>query len=124
MTYFWLFGFLALSVPIFNIYVIRQVKRSNLKRKWLKYLAIVVFNVSSINYEALNGLSFELFNLQILLGMSFNYMGYLNAAWSFGLPFGSLYWFWKLRQKKDEVIELSNDQNLENEQINENDIKH
>ena len=33
MVYFWLFGLLAIMVPIFNIYVIRLIKRSDLSRK-------------------------------------------------------------------------------------------
>jgi hypothetical protein len=37
MTTFWLFGMLALGVLVLNILAIRSVKRSNLKRKWLKY---------------------------------------------------------------------------------------
>lgn len=104
MTFFWLFGLLAIVVPIFNIYVIRQVKRSQRNRKWLKYLAIVVFNVPAITYTAVGGLSVQPLNFQILLGISFSYMGYLNSAWTFGLPLGGLYWFWRLRQK-ERVVE-------------------
>lgn len=104
MTFFWLFGLIAIVVPIFNIYVIRQVKRSQRKRKWLKYLAIVIFNVPAITYTAIGGLSVQPLNFQILLGISFSYMGYLNSAWTFGLPLGGLYWFWRLRQK-EKVVE-------------------
>ena len=45
MTIFWLFGLIALCVPIFNIFVIRQIKRSDLKKKWLKYIAVIFLNV-------------------------------------------------------------------------------
>ena len=112
MTYFWLFGLLAICIPIFNIYVIRQIKRSNLKRKWLKYIAVILLNVPAIQYAAVSGLSFKLLNFQILLGVSFSYMGYLNSYLAFGIPLGGLYWFWKLR-RKNEVIEpeTSTDQN-------------
>lgn len=105
MTIFWLFGLLAISIPIFNIYVIRKVIKSNLKRKWLKYLAIVFFNVPAIGYAAAAGFSFKLLNFQIMLGISFSYMGYLNSSWIFGVPLGGLYWLWKLKRNKDEEIE-------------------
>ena len=32
-------------------------------------------------------------------------MGYLNSAWTFGLPLGGLYWFWKLKQKSELTAE-------------------
>lgn len=99
MTIFWLFGLLAISVPIFNIFVIRQIKRSQLNRKWLKYIAVLFLNVPAITYAAVSGLSFKLLNFQILFGISFGYMGYLNSYWTFGIPLGGLYWFWKLKNK-------------------------
>lgn len=101
-TYFWLFGLFAICIPIFNIYVIIQVKRSGLKRKWLKYIMIVIFNVPTITYMAINGLSFKLLNFQFLLGVSFNLMGYVNSFISIGIPIGGLYWIWKLYKLKTE----------------------
>jgi hypothetical protein len=123
MTLLWLFGLLAICIPIFNIYVISQIKRSALKKKWLKYIAVIFLNTPAITYAAVNGLSFKLINLQILLGVSFGYMGYLNSYWTFGIPLGGLYWFWKLRQAKQVVIEpeITSDQNIENEPIIDND---
>lgn len=117
MTYFWLFGLLAICIPIFNIYVIRQLKQSDLKRKWFKYIAVIFLNVPAISYAAVYGLSFKLLNFQILLGVSFGYMGYLNSYWTFGIPLGGLYWFWKIRQRKNERIEknLATDKNIEND---------
>lgn len=105
MTVFWLFGLLAICIPIFNIYVIRQIKRSDLKKKWLKYIAVILLNVPAITYAAVNGLSFNLLSFQILLGVSFGYMGFLNSYWAFGIPLGGLYWFWKLKQRKIKVTE-------------------
>ncbi|WP_299122216.1 hypothetical protein [uncultured Tenacibaculum sp.] len=105
MTLFWLFGILAICVPIFNIWIIRKIKKSNLKRKWLKYIAVIFLNVPAITYSAVYGLSFNLLSFQILFGISFSYMGYLSSVWSFGIPLGGLYWLWKLNKKpKDEVI--------------------
>jgi nitrate reductase NapE component len=115
MTIFWLFGLLAICVPIFNIFVIREIKRSDLRKKWLKYVAVIFLNVPAITYAAVGGLSFKLLNFQILLGISFGYMGFLNSYWSLGIPLGGLYWFWKLRTKKIEIqhASISVDQDIE-----------
>jgi len=105
ITLFWqfwqfrLFGLFVICVPIFNIYVIRQIKRSNLKKKWLKYIAVIFLNVPAITYAIVNGLSLQLLKNQILLGVGFGYEGYINYYLAFGIPLGGLYWFWKLRQK-------------------------
>lgn len=104
MLLFWLFGFIPLTVLFFNIYVIRQIKKSNYLKKRLKYIAILFFNVPAISYAAVEGLSFKLLNFQILFGISFSAMGYLGSVWTFGIPLGGLYWLWKLRQRKDDVF--------------------
>lgn len=100
MLWFWLFGILALCVPVFNIWIIRKIKKSNLKKKWLKYIAVIFLNVPAITYSAVYGLSFSLLSFQILLGISFSYMGFLSSTWTFGIPLGGLYWLWKLNKKK------------------------
>jgi len=105
MTSFWLFGILALCIPIFNIYVLIQIMRSSLNKKWLKCIAIILLNVPAITYTAVNGLSFNLLSFQFLLGISFDYTSVLNSYWTFGIPIGGLYWLWKLRQIKNEAIE-------------------
>jgi len=104
MAYFWLFGLFAICIPVFNIYIIRQIKRSDLKRKWLKYIAVILLNVPTITYAAVNGLSFDLLHFQAL-GIGFGYMGYLNSYWTFGIPLGGLYWFWKIRRKRNDVVD-------------------
>ncbi|MEZ4773574.1 MAG: hypothetical protein R3D00_10365 [Bacteroidia bacterium] len=101
MLPFWLFGFIALCIPAFNIYVINQIRKSNFKRKWLKYLAVIVFNAPTITYSAISGFTFKLLFFQILLGVSLSYTGYMNAIWSFGIPFGGLYWLWKVKAAKE-----------------------
>lgn len=111
MKIFWLFGTLAACVPVFNIYVIRKVKKSSLKRKWLKYLVIIVLNVPAIVYTAVGGLSLKPLNFQILLGLSFSYMGYLNSSWAFGLPLGGLYWFLKLKLRQTNLPATENQTN-------------
>lgn len=101
MGLFWLFGILAICVPAFNIWVIRKIKRSDLKKKWLKYIAVAFLNVPAITYSAIYGLSVDLLSFQILFGISFSYSGYLSSLWTFGIPLGGLYWFWKLRKKEE-----------------------
>lgn len=101
MTIYWLYGLLALCVPVFNIYVIRQIKRSDLKKKWLKYLGVIFLNVPAFTYAPVEGFSFHLLNFQFMLGISFSYMGYLNSAWTFGLPLGGIYSLWKVKQRSN-----------------------
>jgi hypothetical protein len=76
-----------------------------LKGKWVKYLAIVTLNVPAITYAAINGFSLEYLNFQILLGISFTYMGYLHSTWTMGFSLGGPYWLWTLRQKKSVMTE-------------------
>lgn len=117
MTLFWLFGLIVICVPIFNIYVIRLIKKSDLKKKWLKYIAVVVLNVPAITYSAVGRFSFSLLSFQILLGMSFNYMGYLNSAWTLGIPLGGLYWLWKIKTREpNQDIEQTEPDEIEEEE--------
>lgn len=102
MTFFWIFGFLALFIPVFNIWVIRKIKKSDLPKKWIKYVAVIFLNVPAVTYSAINGLSLSLLSFQILFGISFSYMGYINSIWSFGLPLGGIYWLWKLSRKEND----------------------
>lgn len=111
MLLFWLFGLLPLTVLIFNIFVIRKIKKSTLTKKWLKYLAVILLNVPAISYAAVDGLSFKLLNFQILFGVSFSAMGYLGSIWTFGIPLGGIYWLWKLKQRKDAEV---SDRQIEN----------
>lgn len=118
MTSFWLFGLLAICVPIFNVYMIVRVKRSQYHKKWPKYLAIILLNVPTITYKALGGLSFALLSFQILLGVSFEYMGYINSAWAVGIPVGGLYVLWQLWKGKDKLTQVpSNDRTILQETI-------
>ncbi|MBL4625368.1 MAG: hypothetical protein JKY42_09555 [Flavobacteriales bacterium] len=121
MIFFWLFGILAICVPVFNIYVIRLVKKSDLNKKWLKYLAIICLNLPAISFAAVHGFSFNLLSFQILLGFSFSYMGYLSSLWTFGLPLGGVYWFWNLKyknpvdpEKLDEIITTEDNLTMDN----------
>jgi len=106
MTPLWAFGLLAICVPIFNIYVITKLLRSDRKMKWLKFIAIMFLNTPSIIYAAVGGLSYKLIDFQILFGFSFAAMGYFATYCSFGIPLGGLYWLWRLNQPKEEEIEI------------------
>ena len=99
MTYFWLFGVVVCIVPLFNIFVIRQIKRSALKRKWLKYIIVIFLNAPVISFAAVNGISIKLLSFQVF-GAGLTERGFLNTYWAIGIPLGGLYWFWKIRQKK------------------------
>jgi hypothetical protein len=98
MVIYWLFGLVALCVFAFNIYMIRKVKLSKMKKKWQKYLAIVILNVPAIGYKAVGGFFINPLSFQILLGLSFEKMGYLGSSWTFGIPLGGLYVLWKLNK--------------------------
>ena len=109
MLLFWLFGVLAICIPIFNIWIIIKIKNSYLKKKWVKYIAVLFFNVPAITYSALSGLSFSFLSFQILFGIGFSYAGYLSSAWTFGIPLGGLYWLWKLKKKSNDEIITENE---------------
>ncbi|NEM98178.1 hypothetical protein [Pontibacter burrus] len=97
MATFWLFGVLVLAVLAFNIYMVVKVKKSNVTKKWRKYLAIILLNVPTIGWSAVGGFFFKLLNFQFMFGISFSMMGYLNSALAFGIPLGSLYELWKFK---------------------------
>lgn len=116
MLPFWLFGIVAICIPVFNIYVIRLIRKSNLKRKWLKYLAVLFFNVPAITYSAFSGIGIKFLSFQIMLGISFSYMGYMNSIWAFGIPLGAIYWIWKLKivdKNEMQQIEIEDDEILD-----------
>lgn len=114
MLSFWLFGAIPLAVLLFNIYVIRKIKKSTLSKKWLKYIAVIFLNVPAISYAAVGGLSFKLLSFQILFGISFSVMGYLGSIWTFGIPLGGIYWFLKLKQQKDSNTIKNSESKTEN----------
>ncbi len=102
---FWLFGVVALCVTIFNVYMLIKIRKIALRKKWLKYIAVILFNVPTITFTLMSGITLNIFSLQILLGISFSFMGYLNATWSFGIPLGGLYWLWRLKRKVNLPLE-------------------
>jgi len=107
MTKFWLFGIFAVIVLAFNIYTIVMVKRSGLKRKWLAYIGIILLNVPTIQYQAIDGLFFKLLNFQFLLGVSFEKAGYLGSMWAVAIPLGAIIARWRISRlnKKAELYD-------------------
>lgn len=101
MTLFYVLGVLALIIPVFNIYMINKIRKSNLKRKWLKYIAIILLNFPALIYNAVAGFSFNYFQI-IFLGFGFSATGYLNSTITTGIPIAAIYWYWKLKQKESE----------------------
>jgi len=110
MLYYWLFGLLVAGVLAFNIYVIVLVKRSKIKKKWLKYLAIIFLNLPTLGYKAVGGFYFAA-SIQVMLGISFYYSGYANCLAAFGIPLGSLVVFYKLKKR----LYKTSDDDLPNE---------
>lgn len=98
MLPFWLFGLLAICVPLFNIYVINLIRKSNLTRKWLKYLMVILLNIPSVYYTGIGEFGIQLGSSQVILGISFSYVSYIYSSWIFGVPIGGLYWYRKLKQ--------------------------
>jgi len=94
---FWIVGILlALLVLGFNIYVIIRVYKSDVVRKWLKYLIIVLLNIPVIGYHAIGGVFFKLLSFQ-LLGIGFSADNYLNTYWAIGVPLGAIIVLWRLK---------------------------
>jgi hypothetical protein len=102
MSKFWMFGFIAIVVLGFNIYTIRLVKRSGLKRKWLNYIAIILLNVPTLQYKAVEGIFFKLLHFQFLLGVGFQKSGYFGSIWEVGIPVGAIFICWKLSRAPSE----------------------
>jgi hypothetical protein len=103
---FWVFCLFTLAVLVFNIYAIVQVKKSQVTKKWQKYLLIVLLNVPTIGWSAMGGFFVKLLNIQMMLGVSFSMMGYAGTACAFGFPLGALFVLWKLRQGKYDTVDM------------------
>ncbi|MBB5333449.1 hypothetical protein [Chryseobacterium koreense] len=103
MTLYYVLGVLALIVTTFNIYMINKIRKSGLKRKWLKYIAIILLNFPTFIYNPVTGFSFKLFQFTFI-GFGFSAMGYLNSSITIGVPVAAIYWYWKLKQKENKKV--------------------
>lgn len=99
MAKFWMLIPIGLCIVAFDIYVIVKIKRSKLRRKWLKYIAVALLNFPSFTYNPFTGFGFKLSTH--LFGFSYSQMGYLETAMSFAIPVAGIYWLWKLKRRKD-----------------------
>lgn len=122
MIIFWLIGIFALVIPVFNIFIIIQIKKQYRNNKnGFKYLSIFIFNVPSIAFSAVNGFSVHFLSFQILLGIGFNFMGYTGSIWTIGIPLAGIYWFIKLYiWNKKGTKTFENNVNVSNEETSNN----
>ncbi|MDF9801440.1 hypothetical protein OKW21_006749 [Catalinimonas alkaloidigena] len=85
----YLAGLIALGVATLNIMAIRRIRKSKLKRKWLRIIGVLVFNVPTITLTALGHFSLDI-SFQILLGIGFSATGIEETLVTFGIPIGSI----------------------------------
>jgi len=119
MFTFWLFGLLTCCILAFNIYMLVQVKRSSINKKWVKYLLIIVLNVPTIVFAPGNNMNFDLLSFQFLLGVSFNFGGYSDSIFAFGLPIGSLIVWYQLK-KWVRAIRVQESSDIQSDSVNNN----
>lgn len=100
MALFYIILIIGLLIPIFNIYVFNMIRKSELKRKWLKYIALILLNFPTIKYFPLEGFDFQFLNFQFL-GYGFSYYSIFSNV-VIALPIGAIYWFWKLKKLQQE----------------------
>ena len=93
---------LGLLVVAFNIFVIVKIKKSTMKLKWLKYIAVIFLNFPMISYDLINGFDYKILHFQ-LLGFSFDSVGTYFSSLGICIPIAAIYWLWKIQKlKKDE----------------------
>jgi|GEM_PF-5257785 len=97
--YLYMAALIAIGVATLNIRAIIHIKKSNLKRKWLRILGVLVFNVPAITYTALGHISLNV-SFQILLGIGFSANGIDETFITFGIPLGSIIAFIKVKNDK------------------------
>lgn len=93
----WFVGIpVMLLVLTFNIYVIVKVYKSDVTRKWVKYLMVIFLNLPVLGYNALSGVTFQLLGLN-LFGVSFGFGNYFTTYWSIGVPIGAIIVLWRIK---------------------------
>lgn len=97
-TDFWVFGFVCLLVPIFNLFVIRKVMRSNMANKWLYYFIVIVLNIGAIGCIPVKGLVFNLYKMEPILGFDYLSLGLMGSSFIMGVPVGGIYVLWTLKK--------------------------
>lgn len=100
---FWIALILGLGVVAFNIFTIVKVKKSNLDRKWLMYLLIILLNNPYI-YTSPEEISTGLSIIHIS-GFGFAFAGQYSFV-KIGIPIGAfIAWYKMKKQKQKEVLE-------------------
>lgn len=93
----WLIGIpVMLLIVAFNIYVIVKVYKSDVTKKWIKYLMIIFLNLPAIGYHTMSGVMFELLSLRVL-GVGLGWGDYFNTYWCIGLPIGATIVLWRIK---------------------------
>lgn len=92
-------GLIAIGVVAVNIMAINKIRKSQLKRKWLRIIGVVVFNVPAITLTALGHLSID-FSFQMLFGVGFSATGIDETMVVFGIPIGSIITFITIKNKE------------------------
>lgn len=105
-------GLIAIGVAALNVLAIRRIRKSNLKKKWLRIIGVLMFNVPAITLTALGHLSIDI-SFQIMLGIGFSATGIDETLVTFGIPIGSILTL--IMVKKDEQKRIIDDKL--NEQI-------
>lgn len=85
----YLAGLIAIGVAVLNIIAINRIRKSALKRKWLRIIGVLFFNVPAITVTALGHFSLEI-SFQMLLGVGFSATGIDETLVTFGIPLGSI----------------------------------
>jgi predicted transcriptional regulator with HTH domain len=102
-SFWWIAAILGLGVLAFNIFTIVKVKKSNLDRKWLMYLLIILLNtpyISSSPEKISAGIS-----IIHILGFGYAFMGKYSFV-KIGIPIGAfIAWYKMKKQKQKEVLE-------------------
>lgn len=102
-SFWWIAAILGLGVMAFNIFTIVKVKKSNLDRKWLMYLLIILLNtpyISSSPEKISAGIS-----IIHILGFGYAFMGKYSFV-KIGIPIGAfIAWYKMKKQKQKEVLE-------------------
>ena len=85
----YLAGLIAIGVAAMNIIAINRIRKSSVKRKWLRIIGVLFFNVPAITLTALGHFSLDI-SFQILLGVGFSATGIDETLVTFGIPIGSI----------------------------------
>lgn len=114
----WFIGIpILLLVLSFNIFVIFKVYKSNVTRKWIKYMMIACLNLPTIGMSSIGGFFFRFISIRAM-GIGVGWGNYFNTYWAVGIPLGGIVVLWRLssnlyRTKDDDwIYDVSNEGNI------------